>query len=486
MIFERIVSEGLAHYSYLFGDERTGVCAVVDPRRDVDVYLELTQQNNAQITHILETHIHADFVSGSRELADRTGAPIMVGATGEYGFEHQPLYDGERVELGEFTLQALHTPGHTPEHISFLISGGAGAEAPWGLFSGDTLFAGEVGRPDLLGDNQEEALARQLHHTLQTIILPLGDEIVIYPAHGEGSPCGANIGARKSSTIGYERQQNRLLQIDDPGQFVESVLAELAPAPSYYPRMKRINAEGPVILGQRPFLPPLPAEQFETERVGPDTIVLDTRSLEAFAGAHIPDALNIGLRPPFPIWAGRILDETLPLWAGQILHPDSRILLVAVDADAAEEARIDLARVGYEKVTSYLRKGIHDWTEKGKEIAHLKLLSVHELKRRLDENGPLQVVDVRSEKEWKEGHVPTATHIHVPDLEEQADKLDREQPVVTYCGSGYRASIAASILKREGFTDVYNVPGSISAWQTADYPMIKPDPENGDNSQRKK
>lgn len=486
MIFERIVSEGLAHYSYLFGDEQAGVCAVIDPRRDVEVYLELAQQHKARITHILETHIHADFVSGSRELADRTGAPIGVGATEKYGFEHQPLEDGERVELGEFTLKALHTPGHTPEHISFLIRGGAGAKAPWGLFSGDTLFAGEVGRPDLLGDDQEEALARRLHHTLQEVVLPLGDEIVIYPAHGEGSPCGGSIGARKSSTIGYERKQNKLLQIADAEEFVETVLAELAPAPSYYPRMKRINTEGPVLLGQRPFLSPLPAEQFAAERGEPDTIVLDTRSIEAFAGAHIPGSLNIGLREPFPIWAGRILDETLPLWAGQILHPDHGILLVAVDADAAEEARTDLLRVGYDKVVGFLRKGIHDWTEKGKEVAHLGVLSVHELKARLDEKDNLQVVDVRSQKEWEEGHVSTATHIHVPDLEEQADRLDQAKPVVTYCGSGYRASIAASILKREGFVDVYNVPGSISAWQTAGYPLVKADEANSDNNQRKK
>lgn len=486
MIFERIASEGLAHYSYVFGDEQAGLCAVIDPRRDVDIYLELAERHKARITHILETHIHADFVSGSCELADRTGAPIGVGATGEYGFEHQPLQDGEHIELGEFKLKALHTPGHTPEHISFLISGGAGAKAPWGVFSGDTLFAGEVGRPDLLGDDQEEALARRLHHTLQQVVLPLGDEIVIYPAHGEGSPCGANIGARKSSTIGYERKQNRLLQLADVEQFVEAVLAQLEPAPSYYPRMKRINAEGPILLGQRPFLPPLPAEQFAAEREQPDTIVLDTRSIEAFAGAHIPGALNIGLREPFPIWAGRILDETLPNWAGQILHPDNRILLVAVDAGAAEEARTGLARVGYEKVVGYLRKDIHDWTEKGKKVAHLGLLSVHELKTRLDEKDNLQVVDVRSQKEWEEGHVPGATHIHVPDLEEEADTLDREQPVVTYCGSGYRASIAASILKREGFAHVYNVPGSISAWQAAGYPTVKPELENSDSNHGKK
>lgn len=201
MILETVEAEGLAHLSYVLGDESAGVCAVIDPRRDVSVYLDIARTNNCRITHILETHIHADFVSGSRELAAQVGAPIYVGAADEYGFEHKPLRDGDTLPLGSLCLRVLHTPGHTPEHICYRVGGGKGSEEPWGLFTGDTLFAGEVGRPDLLGHGTEEQLARQLYHTLHERLLTLGDEVEIYPAHGAGSPCGGNIGDRKTSTM---------------------------------------------------------------------------------------------------------------------------------------------------------------------------------------------------------------------------------------------------------------------------------------------
>ncbi|MDT8306895.1 MAG: rhodanese-like domain-containing protein [Anaerolineae bacterium] len=474
MILERITSQGLAHYSYLVGDETAGVCAVIDARRDVEVYLERARHHQVEITHILETHIHADYVSGSRELAARCGAPIYTGVTAEVAFEHRPLQDGQEIELGEFTLRTLHAPGHTPEHIVFLIRGGAGASAPWGLFSGDTLFAGDVGRPDLLGEEQEEELADKLYTSLHEKLLPLGDGIIIYPAHGEGSPCGASIGARPSSTLGYERANNELLQITDRETFVRQVLAAQSAAPSYYARMKKVNARGPEILGALPALPALDAATFMAEMQRPNSIVLDLRSLEAFAGAHIEGALNIGMREPFPIWAGRILEETLPIWAGWIVAPDSRILLVADSAEQAAEARTELLRVGYEQIGGYLRRGLHGWTEQGMPVVHSELLSVQEL-RAIQEAGEgekgWQILDVRSEQEWNQGHIPGAVHIPVHELDERLGELDRNRPLAVYCGSGYRASIAASLLMRNGFEKVANVPGSISGWKGAGYPL---------------
>jgi hydroxyacylglutathione hydrolase len=474
MILERIASEGLAHYSYLFGDETAGVCAVIDPRRDVDVYLERARHHQVQITHILETHVHADFVSGSCELAARTGTPIYVGATAEVKFDHKLLREGQQIELGAFRLDVLHTPGHTPEHVVFLVSGGAGAEAPWGLFSGDTLFAGDVGRPDLLGEDQEEELAYQLFASLHEKVLPLGDDIILYPGHGEGSPCGASIGARPTSTIGYEKKNNELLHVRDAEPFVDKLLAAQSAAPSYYPRMKIVNARGPEVLGALPALRALSPSEFAEEMERPNSVVLDIRSLEAFAGAHIKGALNIGMREPFPIWAGRILEETLPVWAGWMVAPDSRILLVADSAEEAATARTELLRVGYEQVAGYLRRGLHGWTEQGLPIVHSDLLSVQTL-RQAQQDGEdgidWQILDVRTDREWKEGHIPGAQHIPVNELEERLGELDPERPLAVYCGSGYRASIAVSLLLRNGFEEVANVPGSISGWKGAGYPV---------------
>ena len=462
MIFETVESEGLAHFSYVLGDEGAGVCVVIDPRRDVDRYLEIARRHGVQIATLLETHVHADFVSGSCELAARTGAPIYVGAEGEYGFAHRPLADGEIIKVGNLTLAVLHTPGHTPEHVCFLVSGGRGAEAPWGLFSGDTLFAGEVGRPDLLGEGTEGRLARQLFHSLGQKIVPLGDEITVYPAHGAGSPCGARIGERPTSTIGYERQHNETLALDDEDAFVEKVLANLAPAPTYYKQLKEINAAGPAVLGAWPYLKPLAAAAFQQTMDEPDSIVVDSREIEAFGGAHIEGAINIALRPRFPIWVG------------QVLSPQQRLLLVLPDEGKVDEALRHLLRVGFDNVGGYLRQGMRGWTEAGRPFVSLPQMSVQELKQRIERGDALQVLDVRSEEEWQQGAIPTAQHIYAPELEQHLDRLDPRKPIVTYCGSGYRASIAASILQRHGFGQVFNLPGSMDAWQAAGYSLESP------------
>lgn len=460
MILEAIKSEGLAHYSYMVGDDSAGVAVVIDPRRDIDVYLDLAQKHSVRIVDILETHIHADFVSGSCELAAQTGATIHVGAEGEYGFDHHALQDGDEIEVGQYTLQAIHTPGHTPEHICYLIRGGTAAEKPWGLFSGDTLFAGEVGRPDLLGKGSEEKLARQLFHSLHDKILSLPGDIILYPGHGEGSPCGASIGSRATSTIGYEKRNNPLLQVDDEAEFVQKVMDSLSPAPEYYPRMKKINAAGPEILGDLPRVPALTADAFESARANKTSVVVDAREIEAYGGAHIENAINIALRSSFPIWAGRIL------------QPKDSLLLLLPEDSRLEEAVRHLIRVGLDNIGGYLRQGMRSWFEAGKPIRHTYQMSIQELKTHVSaEKDSLQIVDVRDDGEWQEDRIPKAIHIFVPDLPEEADRLDREKPVAVYCGSGYRASIAASLLERQGFKEVSNIPGSITAWKQAGYPL---------------
>lgn len=461
MIFETVKSEALAHFSYVVGDEDAGVCAVVDPRRDVEVYLDIARRANARITVILETHIHADYVSGSLELAARTDAPIYLSAAGEYAFEHEPVRGGDELTFGAYTLKVIETPGHTPEHVSFLISGGQGAAEPWGLFTGDTLFAGEVGRPDLLGEEQEVGLARQLYDTLFDTVLPLGDEIIIYPAHGEGSPCGANIGARMRSTIGYERLHSENLQAQSREAFVEEVLAEQTPAPRYYPRMKQVNADGPRVLGRLPDVPLLDVESFEREMQQGGALVLDARDKLAYGGAHVEGAWNIGLDGSFPLWVGWFVED-----------PETHLLLVLPGADDLSFAVSELLSVGYENTGGALLGGMDAWIEAGKPFRSVPQMSVHALREHVEGSSDLQVLDVRREATFRDGHVEGAVNIWLPMLGEHLDRLERDQPVAVYCTTGYRSSIAASILQNKGFADVRLVPGSMVAWEAAGYPVV--------------
>ncbi|MFZ0389881.1 MAG: rhodanese-like domain-containing protein [Calditrichia bacterium] len=462
MILETIFTEGLAHFSYLIGDRSAGVCAVIDPRRDFDIYLQKAKQHHLRITHVIETHIHADFVSGGKELAAYCGAEFCGGEQGNYEFPHRALQDGEIIRLGEVRLTVYHTPGHTPDPICLLVSGGSSAEAPWGLFTGDTLFAGEIGRPDLLGKENEEKLARQLFQSLHEKIFQLPDYIVIYPAHGKGSPCGAAIGDRSTSTLGYEKANNPLLQITDAEHFSKEVLKSLEPAPAYYPKMKQVNARGPKPLGRLPYLQPLSAEEFRKEMQQENTVVVDTREIEAFAAAHIKNSLSIPFRESFPIWAGRILE------------PEQRFLLVLQDDALAEQARLNLLRVGLDDTIGYLRKGIRSWIEAGNKFESIHVLDVHRLNRWMKEGRQFQLLDVREKEEFKSGHLPGARHIFVPDLPGELENLDKSLPVVLYCGSGFRSSIAASLLLSRGF-QVINVPGSYTAWQAAGKEIRQPE-----------
>jgi hydroxyacylglutathione hydrolase len=458
MLLETIESKGLAHLSYVLGDDDKGICAVIDPRRDVSVYLDIARRNNCRITHIFETHIHADFVSGAPELAAQTSAQIVGGVSDDYAFDLHQAKAGEEYSCGVLTIRVLHTPGHTPEHISLLVSGGKGSKEAWGVFTGDTLFAGEVGRPDLLGGGSEEKLARQLFHSLHEVLFKLGDEVEIYPAHGSGSPCGGSIGDRLTSTIGYERLHQEKLQIENEDDFVKAVLSDLPPAPTYYPRMKKVNAAGAGVLGCLRNLPPMDANKLEARMQDENALVLDTREIEAFGGAHIKGALNIALRAEFPVWSG---------W---MLEPKQKILLVLDDEADLDIVQRHLLRIGIENVAGFLRHGMRGWLEAGKPFETLPQMSVHELKDRLDE---LQVLDVRGEDEWNKGHVKGATHHFLGQLKDEELQFDHETPLAVYCGSGYRASIAASVLQARGFTNVSSVPGSIKAWNAAGYELTK-------------
>jgi hydroxyacylglutathione hydrolase len=461
--FMHFLTEGIAQLSYLVGDDSTGAAAVIDPRPDVDIYIDAARKHKLSITHVLETHIHADYVSGARELADRTGAGIYLSREGgaRYGFEHHEIRDGDRLEIGSPVLTCRHTPGHTPEHMSYLLSDKGEGGPPWGVLSGDSLFVGSIGRPDLLGEEQTDELSNQLFDTMRDFYLRLDDDVLLYPGHGHGSPCGADIGDRLTSTIGRERKTNKFLQIEDRRRFIEHTLSTAPPVPKYYPRMKWINAEGPKVLGHLPVVFGMPPERFQGAVKRGDYIVIDTRSMLAFGGGHVPGAINIGAR------------AELSLWAGWMLDPDRPILLVLEDDAELESVLALFIRTGYIRFAGYLVGGMSAWTKAGLPIARIQQMSVHEVK----EFHRGQILDVRSASEWQGGHVPGAEHFFLPELRDRLNALDRNEPVITYCDSGYRASLASSILKAEGFHDVRNIPGSWQAWQSAGLPVEQPSEE---------
>jgi hydroxyacylglutathione hydrolase len=459
LVFKTIQTEGIAELSYLIGDDEEGLGAVFDPRPDCDIYVDMAREAGLAITHIFETHIHADLVSGSRELCARVeSARIFASNEGgaEYGFEHEKVNDGDRFTFGELLVIARHTPGHTPEHMSYLLADADHPDDPWGILTGDSLFVSSAGRPDLLGEKHTKQLAEQQFRTLRDFYLKMPDHVMIYPNHGAGSPCGADIGNRLSSTIGYERRFNKFLQFDEVQKFTEYALATAPPVPKYYPVMKKVNAQGPQVLGNLPRVPGLPPKAFKEAIEKKNGVLVDVRTMLAFGGGHIPGALNIGGSPILSIWAGWMLD------------PDEPILLVLESKNDLEEIVRLFIRTGYTKFSGYLVGGMKAWDAAGFPLAEVGQMSVHELNRRARD---LQIVDVRSPREWENGHVPGARHIFLPELRKRVDELDRSNPTAVYCGSGYRASIATSILKPAGFEKLWNVPGSWEAWKKAKLPV---------------
>jgi hydroxyacylglutathione hydrolase len=459
LVFKTVQTPGIAELSYLVGDDDEGVAAVFDPRPDCDIYIDMARENGVAITHIFETHIHADLVSGSRELCARLdSAKIYASHEGgaKYDFDVEKLSDGDTFTFGEVLITTKHTPGHTPEHISYLLADVDLPDEPWGILTGDSLFVSSAGRPDLLGEKHTQTLAEQQFHTLRDFYLKMPDHVMIYPNHGAGSPCGADIGARLTSTIGYERRHNKFLQFDDVKKFTEFALKTAPPVPTYYPRMKKLNAKGPEVLGNLPRVPGLPPKAFKAAIKKRAGALVDTRTMLAFGGGHIPGAMNIGGSPVLSIWAGWMLASNEP------------ILLVLEDEKEVEEVVRLFIRTGYSKFAGYLVGGIKAWKAAGFALAEIRQMDVHELNKR---KAKLQVVDVRSPREWKNGRVPGARHIFLPELRKRVKELDRKKPTAVYCASGYRASIAASILKEEGFESLWNVPGSWEAWKKAKLPI---------------
>lgn len=447
MIFEQIYLGCLAQASYLIGSR--GVAAVVDPRRDVDEYVAVAEERGLKITHVFLSHIHADFVAGHVELAARTGATIHVSQRADCKFECVALRDGDRCEIGDVTIEVLETPGHTPSDVCLLVRDSTQPDAPGKLLTGDALFIGDVGRPDLAGGAGFEArdMAGMMYDSLHEKILPLPDDIEIYPGHGAGSACGRSMSDERSSTLGQQRLANWALQPQDRARFVEEQVSGLQPAPRYFARAARTNMAGPTLLRDVP-----PLAQLDRTAVSRDVQVLDTRFAAQFGKGHLPGSINIGLSGQFESWAGTLLDPEVP------------IILVGDAADAATEARTRLARVGLENVAGY-----HLFARDAESDQLLPQITVQELNSNLAAGG-WQVVDVRRPTEYEAGHAPGAVlaPLHLlPTDHEALGNLDRSTPTAIICGSGYRSSAAAHYLRSLGFENLHNVTGGTNAWKDA-------------------
>lgn len=464
MFFRQRFIPGLAIYSYLIGDEKSKQAAAIDPTRDVDWLIETARREGLHLRHVFETHVHADFVSGSHELKARLGDDVTVHASAMGGPEWTPPYadhavhDGDEVEIGSVRLKAIHTPGHTPEHVSWaLFDDSRSDDTPWLVFTGDFVFVGDVGRPDLLGEQARQQLAHQLYNSVFEKLPALPDFTEIFPGHGAGSLCGKAIGSRSSSTLGYERRFNPSLAKRAEAEWIETLMHQMPLSPPYFARMKRVNREGPAIIG-----PELPGQQrwnAQTvhQRVCEDCLLVDVRSKEAFAGAHIRGAINI----PF--------GANLPTWAGWVLPYDRPTLIIADRPEQMPEVATHLLRVGFDDIRGHLEGGMDAWQVNGYPIEPLQTISVQTLQQRRSE---VTVLDVRTEGEWDAGHIEDAIHIHGGKLQDRFEQVPRDRPVAVICGSGYRGSIAASFLKREGYEDVANVLGGMSAWRAAEFETV--------------
>lgn len=448
MFVQTFVVPGLGHSSYLVGREGSRDVLVIDPRRDVQAYLDATDRRAARITHVLETHNHNDFVSGSRELAAQTGAIICAAAESDIEYEFHALREGATFSVAGIDFEVLATPGHTPEHISFLARDG-GKTA---LFSGGSLLVGSVGRTDLLGSELADPLARLLYHTIQDKIARLADDVKLYPTHGAGSFCGSgNLTSNRSSTIGYERITNPALVAQSEDEFVARQLAQLGPYPTYYNYMRAINQAGPRIIGQWPPHPhPLSVERAR-ELIDAGNIVVDSREPRDFSPLHIKGAFNVALS-----------DDAFAPWVGWITPFNAPLLLVLQHEEHDwPRAGTELLRIGYERVSGYLAAGVEAWQQAGLPVQSIAQIPAPELQSRLAADPHLTLIDVRDDKEWQAGHLPQAIHIEAGTLPQRLGELPAERPIITLCAAGFRSSIAASILQRAGFPQVFSTLGGM-------------------------
>jgi hydroxyacylglutathione hydrolase len=453
---------GLGHLSTLIADQRWGVAAIVDPRRDVDAYVETAATERLQITHVLETHLHNDYVSGARELAAQTGAEHVIGAGAELAHEHRPIRDREALLVGDLRVTALDTPGHTPEHVAYAVADTARADEPWLLLTGGSLLVGSVGRTDLLGADNALPFARAQFHSLHDVVLPHEDFVGVYPTHGAGSLCSTNISSTPSSTIGFERRHNPYLEPTDAESFARLLLADQPAFPTYFAHMRGINQSGPPAAGPMPEPISLGVDDVRAA-IDEGAVVVDLRSPQRYGAGHIPGSISIAAGDSFATWLG---------WTVEWGRP---IVLVLRDPTGWDTAVRWARRIGYDDVRGYLEGGVAAWAEAGQPIETTPQMSVEELAAALQSGGEEApfVIDVRQASEFDAGHIAESVHIGAGELPSRLDELPRDRPIALICASGFRSSIGASLLRRAGFANVSNVSRGLPHWTACGLPVAR-------------
>ena len=472
MYLEQFFVEGLGHASYLIASESAHEAAVIDPRRDVQVYRDAAARIGATLRYAVETHDHNDFVSGARILAEADGVEVIASAAAGLQYPHRGVRAGDELVLGELSIRVLETPGHTPEHVSYVVTDHSRAELPIVAFTGGDLLVGSVGRPDLLGAELGRRLAPQLYDSLHGQLLRLEDYVEVLPTHGAGSLCGRGISGKRKSTIGYERRSNPALLQPTKDEFVRFVLSGDPTIPAYYARMRALNQAGTAdwkLPAATPLTPDAVRQLLDTAAGTPCPVVLDVRPAAIFGAGHIPVAVNVGV------------DPLLPTWVGSLLPHDTPLVLVLDDPRQWGEVVTSLARIGHEGVLGHLEGGIAAWRGAGLPLARVVQTSVDELAGRI-RRGPVAVLDVRTDAEWGDGHIAGARHIALNDLPGRIAEVPVDTTVSVICGSGYRSSIATSLLLRAGREAIVNVVGGMYAWFAAGHPTMTTEAETSNET----
>jgi glyoxylase-like metal-dependent hydrolase (beta-lactamase superfamily II)/rhodanese-related sulfurtransferase len=451
MFFQQIKVEGLGCYSYIVGCPGDGRAFVVDPKRDINDYLNIADENGLKIIGIIDTHVHADHISGAQELKAQTGADIYVYENAGAEYEHKPLHDGDRFELGSVQIDVIYTPGHTPNSVTLVITDKARGESPEMILTGDLLFVGSIGRPDLAGGELLDEQVKNEHASLHERLGKLPDLVEVYPAHGAGSLCGSGLSAKPSSTLGFERATDPYFAF--PFDQFKSELTKTTPVrPQNFPHIIAQNKKGPLLLKDLPHTVHFNFSELK-KFVEEGKTLIDLRDASSFGGAHIPGSLNIGFTPQSANWLGMVVD------------PEKEIALLANSKNETEEAMVSFKRAGYDRIVGYYL-GISDWIARGEETGFLPQISIHGLQRVLEKYDAHHVLDVRTDQEWNSGHIKGAQHIPLQQLIAQGVPLRKEEHISVICGSGYRSNIAGSILKSQGYAHVYSVIGGMNAWKT--------------------
>lgn len=460
MYFKQITTPGLGCFSYVIGCPAAQEMIVIDPKRDVQDYLDISRQEGMKITHVIDTHVHADHVSGAQELKSRTDCDIMLYESSPVAYEFTPLKEGQKLTAGNAGLKVLHTPGHTPDSLSLLITDFTRGNEPWMILTGDVLFVGDIGRPDLVGEAKLDEQIQNLWNTLYVKFRKYPDSLEVFPAHGAGSLCGRGMSSKPNSTIGFERRHNPMLQYESYEAFHLAMSQQFPERPKSFTHIISTNAGGAPLLERCPVDLAMDPYQFEAKMLD-GAVVLDVRDTAAYSGYHIPGSLNIGF------------NESIANWIGMVVDPEVPLLLVVSTQEDYERMRTELHRIGYDNIQGYLNGGISSWVYSGRPVNRLSIDSAQEVQNAIEQGETLSIVDVRTPGEVSTGTIPGARTIPINDILKGKFDLPEDGKHLIYCASGYRSNIAASYLQQNGYWDVRAMAGGTIAWTRAGYGLGK-------------